>query len=233
VLMYGVFKKLNNVPLFFYPATIFLPLMAVGFAGVLAWAGELAKCIVPKSGNALAATIATVVLAGFGVESASGAWGHFHTRIDMWTQQSVPDAEAAMQFVNAHTAEDDFVFVPKQIYWLARCDRRSMLTFCARYEGIDNDMPVPAHIPKELFWFDCRYQYAKYVVLEYGVEQRTLPDGRSAQLPIGIDAVYTLPVLRGVRGVMQQIEREKWPVAFRQGAYIVLANPRFAKAPQP
>ena len=41
--MYGVFKKLNNVPLFFYPATIFLPLMAVGFAGVLTWAGEGCK----------------------------------------------------------------------------------------------------------------------------------------------------------------------------------------------
>src|SRR5207249_3807793 len=41
-LMYGVFKKLNNVPLFFYPATTFLPLMAVGFAGAVTWAGELA-----------------------------------------------------------------------------------------------------------------------------------------------------------------------------------------------
>jgi hypothetical protein len=228
VLMYGVFKKLNNVPLFFYPATIFLPLMAVGFAGVIAWAGELAEKLSPKSSNMAVTVIAVVVLGGFGLQSASGAWGHFHTRIDMWTQQSAPDAEAAMTFVDAHTTKDDFVIVPKQIYWLAHCDRRSMLTFCARYEGVDNDMPVPAHIPLEQYWFDCRLEQAKFLVLEYGVEQRTLPDGRLVQLPIGIDAVYTLS-LRGVREIVQRTQDEKWPVVFHQGAYIVLANPRFVK----
>jgi 4-amino-4-deoxy-L-arabinose transferase-like glycosyltransferase len=228
VLMYGVFQKLNNVPLFFYPATIFLPLMAVGFAGVLAWAGELTKRLAVKSGEEAAGTIAVLVLAGFAWLSATGAWGHFHTRIDLWTQQSAPDAEAAMAFVNAHTTKDDFVIVPKQIYWLAHCDRRSMLTFCARYEGVDNDMPVPAHIPRELFWFDCRLEQAKYLVMEYGVEQRILPDGRQAQLPIGIDAVYTLG-LRGVREIVQRTQDEKWPVVFHQGAYLVLANPQLVK----
>ena len=228
VLMYGVFKKLNNVPLFFYPATIFLPLMAVGFAGVLAWAGEAAKRLALKSGDRAAAVVAVVVLAGFGLQSASGAWGHFHTRIDMWTQQSVADAEAAMAFVNLHVTKNDFVIVPKQIYWMPHCDRRSMLTFCARYEGVDNDMPVPAHIPRELYWFDCRLEQAKYLVLEYGIKERMLPDGRRVQLPIGIDAVYTLG-LRGVREVIQRTQQEKWPVVFQQGACIVLANPRFVE----
>ncbi len=228
VLMYGVFKKLNNVPLFFYPATIFLPLMAVGFAGVLAWTGELVKRFALKSGDAAAATVAVVVLGGFGLQSASGAWNHFHTRIDMWTQQSVADAEAAMVFVNSHTTKDDFVIVPKQIYWMTPCDRRSMLTFCARSEGVDNDMPTPVHIPHELYWFDCRLDQAKYLVLEYGREERTLPDGRHVQLPIGIDAVYTFG-LRGVREVIERTQQEKWPIALQQGAYIVMANPRFVE----
>ena len=228
VLMYGVFKKLNNVPLFFYPATIFLPLMAVGFAGVLTWAGELVKQLAGKSKEATAATVAIIVLAAFGMQSTSGAWNHFHTRIDMWTQHSATDAEAAMAYVNAHTAKDDFVIVPKQIYWLARCNRRSMLTFCARYEGVDNDMPVPAHIPTELYWFDCRLEQAKFLVMEYGVEQRTLPDGRTGQLPVGIDAVYTMG-LKGVREVLQQVQQERWSAVFQQGVYLVLANPRFVK----
>jgi hypothetical protein len=228
VLMYGVFKKLNNVPLFFYPATIFLPLMAVGFAGVLTWAGELVKQVAGKSKEATAATVATIVLTGFGMQSVAGAWDHFHTRIDMWTQQSATNAEAAMAFVNAHTTKDDFVIVPKQIYWLARCDRRSMLTFCARYQGVVNDMPVPVDIPRELYWFDCRIEQAKFLVLEYGVEQVTLPDGRTGQLPAGIDAVYTIG-LRGVREVIQQVQQEKWPAVFQQGVYVVLANPRFVK----
>ena len=228
VLMYGVFKKLNNVPLFFYPATIFLPLMAVGFAGVLAWAGELARRAAPTSGHTPTVIIAAIVLGGFGLQSASGAWDHFHTRIDMWTQQSVANAEAAMAFVNSHTARDDFVIVPKQIYWMPHCDRRSMLTFCARVEGVDNDMPVPAHIPRELYWFDPRLEQARYLVLEYGVEERMLPDGRRVQLPTGIDAVYTFG-LKGVREIIQQVQQEKWPAVFQQGAYIVLANPRFAQ----
>jgi hypothetical protein len=232
VLMYGVFKKLNNVPLFFYPATIFLPLMAVGFAGVLEWAGELAKRVVPKSGETLGVVLAVVVLGGFGVQTLAGSLGHFHTRIDMWTQQSAEDAEAAMDFVNGHTAKDDFVIVPKQIYWLARCDRRSMLTYCARYKGVDNDMPVPAHIPLDVYWFDPRLEQAKYLVLEYGTEELVLPDGRQVKLPIGIDAVYTLS-LRGVREIIDQVQEEKWPVAFHQGDYIVLANPRFAAPAQP
>ena len=77
VLMYGVFKKLNNVPLFFYPATIFLPLMAVGFAGVLTWAGELIKRLAVKSGNEAATVVAVVVLAGFGIQSGVRCVGSF------------------------------------------------------------------------------------------------------------------------------------------------------------
>ena len=134
-----------------------------------------------------------------------------------------------MAYVNAHTAKDDFAIVPKQIYWLARCDRRSMLTYCARYNGVVNDMPVPIPIPHELYWFDCRLEPAKFLVIEYAVQEEVLADGRRAQLPIGIDAVYTLPVLKGVREIIQQVQEEKWPVAFRQGAYLVLANPRLAK----
>jgi hypothetical protein len=155
----------------------------------------------------------------------------FETKIEAWSQQSIPDAEAAMQFVNERTTSNDFVIVPKQIYWLVKnAGKKSMLTYCARYEGIDNDMPVPTHMPRELFWFDCRLENAKYVVMEYGVREVVLPDGRRGQLPVGIDAVYTVPVLRGVREIVQQMQQQKWPVVFQQGVYVVLANPRFLKA---
>jgi hypothetical protein len=225
VLMYGVFKKLNNVPLFFYPATIFLPLMAVGFAGVVTWLGEGARRL-----GAPRALPGIVVCGIFGLMTLQGAWTHFDTKIDQWTQRSSVDAEAAMRFVNEHTTADDFVIVPKQIYWLVKsAGKKSMLTYCARYNGVDNDMPVPTHIPRELYWFDCRLENAKYVVMEFGVQEVTLPDGRRAQLPVGIDAVYTVPVLRGVREVVQQMQQENWPVAFQQGAYVVLSNPRFVK----
>ncbi len=226
VLMYGVFKKLNNVPLFFYPATIFLPLMAVGFAGVVTWLGEAVARLGAPGGRALPGILLCAV---FGYGALDGALTHFDTKIDHWTQRSSADAEAAMRFVNERTTTNDLVIVPKQIYWLVKHARRSMLTFCARYEGVDNDMPVPTHIPKELYWFDPRLENAKFVVMEYGVQEVTLPDGRRGQLPVGIDAVYTVPVLRGVREVVQRMQQEKWPVVFQQGAYVVLQNPRFSQ----
>ena len=227
ILMYGVFKKLDNVPLFFYPATIFLPVMAIGFAGVLTWLGEGAKRL-----GAPAILPGVVVCAVFGFGTMQGAFTHFDTKIDRWTQQSCADAEAAMQFVNDRTTTNDLVLVPKQIFWLVKNAKRSMLTYCARYIGVDNDMPVPTHIPQELYWFDCRLDQAKYVVMEYGMQAVVLPDGRSGQLPVGIDAVYTVPVLRGVKEIIQQMQQEKWPLVFHQGAYLVLANPRFVKATQ-
>jgi hypothetical protein len=236
VLMYGVFKKLNNVPLFFYPATIFLPLMAVGFAGVMEWAGQGLMKLEAK----LRWAPAVVGLAIFAMPSVRGAWGHFDSKIDLWTQHSVREAEAAMAFVNANTGADDFVLVPKQIYWLAKAGKRSMLTFCARYDGVVNDMPVSVLIPREFYWFDCRLQNAKYLVLASGVTA----EGR----PQGIDLVYTQG-LKGVPEVIDTVLQDRWPVVYsggrqtalanvggRQwpvtvgGEYMVLANPRFTKA---
>jgi 4-amino-4-deoxy-L-arabinose transferase-like glycosyltransferase len=236
VLMYGVFKKLNNVPLFFYPATIFLPLMAVGFAGVVTWAGELAR----KADEKLRWAPAALVLAVFAWPSLQGAWGHFDTKIDLWTQHSVAEAEAAMQYVNEHTTAEDFVLVPKQIYWLVKHARKSMISFCPRYDGMVNDMPVSVLIPRELYWFDCRLQNAKYLVLDSGVT----PNGQ----PLGIDLVYTRG-LRGVSDVMATVLQEQWPVVYAgsqqttwvdfdgkpwpvvvNGEYMVLANPKFVGA---
>lgn len=237
VLMWGVFRKLNNVPLFFYPATIFLPLMAVGVAGVLTWAGEL----LARWEKNLRWVPAIVVLLLFGAASANGAWGRFESKIDLWTQHSVAEAEAAMRVANDLCAPDDFMIVPKQIYWLARTQRRSMLTFCARYNGVVNDMPVPVEIPREKYWFDCRLENARVVVLASGVDA-------NGRIPRGIDLVYCQG-LTGVKEVVGQMVREGWPVVYHggrqvayapvgngiswpvavDGEYIVLANPRFIR----
>jgi hypothetical protein len=240
ILMYGVFKKLNNVPMFFYPATVFLPLMSLGVAGLVTWAGEgLVKWLKTEK---LRWAPAIVVIGLFAVNSISGAMGHFDTKIDVWTQQSVVEAEKAMAYVNARTTADDLVIVPKQIYWLVHPARRSMLTFCARYKGVDNDMPVPVHIPEEMYWFDPRIEQAKYVVIASGIDSQA-KSGR------GFDLVYASG-LRGVPAVVETILRAKWPVVFAggrgatlipispgeprwpvavDGEYLVFGNPKWLK----
>ena len=115
-----------------------------------------------------------------------------------------------------------------------------MLTFCARYDGAVNDMPVPVPIAREFYWFDCRLQNAKYLVLASGMTAEGEPQG--------IDLVYTQG-LKGVPEVISTVLQERWPVVYmggrqaavvnvagRQwpvtvdGEYMVLANPRWAKA---
>jgi uncharacterized membrane protein len=234
-LMAVVFKKQDNVPLFFYPATLFLPLMALGVAGTLAFAGQFfGRRIKPA-----AVIIPLGVLAAFGLTSLYGSWNHFRTKIDIWTQQqtSVPSVEKLMAYVNEQTTAEDFVLVPKQIYWLVKNARKSMLSHCVTYEGRTNDAwPVP--IPRDLFWFDCHWQKAKYLVLASGVTR----DGR----PRGIDLIYTR-ALAGVQEIVDGVLQDKWPVVFTDGRqsalapvgagkqwpvvvdgeYMVLANPRF------
>jgi hypothetical protein len=159
------------------------------------------------------------VLALFGCVTLTGSLGHFRTKIDLWTQHSVADGEAAGNFINSHTTAEDVVILPKQIYWLVKRARVAMLWQTIPYEGRTTEAyPVP--IPRELFAYDCRWQNAKYVVLAYGQDV----NGR----PYGIDAVYTMG-LSGMREIFQQIQAAKWPVAFQQGEYLVLANPRFIK----
>lgn len=218
---YAVFKGRDNIPIFMYPAMVFLPLLAVPFAGLLVRLGELAERLGAASKVQWAP--AAVVLVVFGLISLNGSLGHFRTKIDLWSQHSASDAEAAMEFVNSRTAADDFVIVPKQIGWLVKHARKSMITFSVNYEGQGTDM-WPDVIPHDRFWFDCRWRNAKYLVLAYGQDAT----GR----PYGIDAVFTMP-MKAVREAITAIQQEKWPVVFRQGEYMVLANPRFVKGQNP
>ena len=236
--MWPIFKKQDNVSWFFYPAMIFLPMLALGVGAALYQTGQgLARIL---QTDTLAARLGPGLLALilWGGATATGAWGHFNTLIDGFTQSSVPDAEAAMTFVNNHTTADDFVLVPKQIYWLVKQARRSMLSHCGPYIGHPNGA-WPVAIPRTAYWFDCRWQNAKYVVIASGADRQ----GRA----FGIDLNYTRGAAGGQEVVAGMIA-EHWPVVFPQpaqvvyppqlfgqwpvlldGEYLVLANPRLIK----
>jgi 4-amino-4-deoxy-L-arabinose transferase-like glycosyltransferase len=237
LLMIPIFRKQDNVSWFFYPATMFLPLLALGVAGTADWIGRGVEFITKAKIRWLPGGVAALV---WGVISLQGSLGHFHTLIDAFTQQSVPEAEAAMKYVNEHTGPEDFVLVPKQIYWLVKHARKSMLSLCQPYEGGTNGAwPVP--IPRSAYWFDCRWENAKYCVLDSGVDA----SGRERR---GIDLVYTIGpggaseivpamiaqgwkvVYAGGQGVAYAEigPAKKWPVVVG-GEYLVLENPRFVK----
>ncbi len=244
LLMYPVFRKQDNVSMFFYPATIFLPLMAMGVAGAAEQAGRLlAWAVGKKQSRDLWLLPGVIACALWGFVTLQGSMGHFNTMIDAFSQRSVPEAEAALRYVNDHAGTDGFIMLPKQIFWLVKGERKSMLSHCVTIEGLTNDAwPVP--IPREFFWFDCGWQNAQYLVLASGIT-------RGGQ-PRGIDLIYTRG-LKGVQDVIDGVLGEKWPVVYTggeqvavvsvgggkswpvavEGEYIVFGNPRFVKGTQP
>lgn len=211
-------RRGSSLSTFMYPATVFLPLLAVGVAGLVASVAGLARS---ASSRKLAWAPGLGFLAVLGAVALVGSFGHFRTKIDKWTQRSVADAEQAMEFVNARTNPDEFVVVPKQIYWLVKHERKAMLAYCVNYEGEVNEM-APVVIPHDEFWFDCRWQNAKFAVIAAGQDANGL---------YGFDAVCTggLPQIRVALDAITQ-GPTAWPVALATAEYKVFANPRFAGA---
>ncbi len=209
-------RRGSTLSTFMYPAMVFLPLLAIGFAGSAAWIAEKGRAWISPRGGWIPGIGALAVYACI---SLTGSIGHFRTKIDSWTQRSVADAEKAMEFVNARTGPDDFVVVPKQIYWLVKHERKAMLAFCVNYDGQANDI-APVLIPHDEFWFDCRWQNAKFAVIAAG---------QDANGPYGFDAVAaaTVPPIRAALEAITQ-GPAAWPLALATGEYKVFANPRFA-----
>lgn len=216
-LMVGVFAGRNTVGAFIYQAFGFIPLLAVGFAGALVQLGDRAARILPERGDAVRIFPAVVLLGGLGFFSLLGSLGHFHTKIDRWTVQSWMDAEATMQFVNSRTTSNDYVVMPDQLFWLYAHEKKAQLIHCAHYElGIEENSTVG--VPRDQYWFDCRLENAKYVVLAYAL------DGGGQ--PFGIDAIFWLGY-KGPREIFQKLQKQEWPVVFQRGEYTVVANPKF------
>lgn len=222
-LMFGVFRSRDTVAMFIYQAFGFIPLMAVGFAGSMVLLGKWMEDFLPSWPKISRVAPAITLIGGLGAVSLAGSLSHLDTKVDHYTIRSWQDAEAVMAFVNAHTTQDDFVVMPDQLFWLYRHERKAQMIQCAHYEyGIEENLT--AGVPKDQYWFDCRIENAKFLVLGYG----STPDGKA----IGIDALFWLSY-KGPRMLVERVQREKWPVVFQQGEYMVLANPKFVQSNSP
>jgi len=220
-LLFGAFCSRNTVGMFLYQAFGFIPLLAVGFAGAVVRLGEGASRLLPQSKRAHRYP-AVLLIGGLGILSLIGSLGHFHTKIDRWTVQSWRDAEDTMRFINARTTAEDYVVMPDQLFWLYDHERKAQLMHCAHYEnGIEENFA--AGVPKDQYWFDCRIANAKFLVLGYGVDAKNQP--------IGIDAIFWFSY-KGPRQIVEEVQKQKWPIVFQKGEYMVLANPRFIPKPQ-
>lgn len=206
--MYPVFKQQDNLPIFFYPACLFLPILALGCAGTLTQLGDWVGERVAKDRPACRQALPAIVLAVFGLMSLAGAVGHFRTKVDPWTVRSPVQARATADFVNANTTSEDLVLVSKNINWLVRRPRSGSLTQALAYEGQTNEMYV-LPISRKFFWTECDWRRAKFVVLSSGIA--------GTQEAIGFDLVY-MRGLRGVADLVSQMLRDGWQVVHTTGS---------------
>lgn len=238
-MMYPIFKQQDNLPIFFYPACVFLPVLALGAGGLLTQLGDWFEHWLGKGIPVARHLPAALLLGVCGLISLAGSLEHFRTKVDPWTIRSPQQAESVAAFVNANTSPGDLVLVSKNVNWLVRNARTGSLTQALAYEGQTNEMYV-LPVPRELFWTECDWRQAKYVVLSSGIT--------SAQEAIGFDFIY-MRGLRGVTDLVSQMLRDGWQVAYTtgngtatvpvgggrtwpvavDGEFLVLANPRFQR----
>lgn len=234
---YAVFKGRDNISIFMYPAMVFLPLMALSVAGLFARCADLIQRFLKPKSFVIPWMPAILMLVLWGGVSIYGSFNHFRTKIDLWTQYSVADAEAALDYINSHTTAADFVIVPKQVSWRVKHARKCMLTFSLNYEGQTTDM-WPTLIERDRFWFDCRWRNAKYIVLASGVDA-------AGRKPRGIDLVFSRNS-KSFEDAVAVMMREKWPIVHAstphveavtlapdqqwpvvvEGEYLIFANPQ-------
>jgi len=225
-LMLGVFSSRNTVGLFLYQAFGFIPLLAIGFAGAMVQLGDRIAPLLPSFGRVARYAPAILLIGGLGLVSLEGSFRHFDTKIDRWTVRSWQDAEETMAFVNANTTAEDFVVMPDQLFWLYSHPRKAQLIQCAHFgKGIEENLTQGVSLNQ--YWFDCSIENAKYLVLAYGVTENGVA--------IGIDAIFWMGY-EGPRMIIEDVQKAEWPIVFRRGEYMVIANPRFlpgASAPNP
>ena len=214
-LSYAVVRGRDGLPFMFYPATIFAPLLAVGFGGLLVWIEKVIARLLGERRWLPASASTIAVLVAFGAVSVWGSVTHFRARIDVLTVRVPADAEAAACYVNAHSQPQDVVLVPDQLFWLVTTPRAAQMVHAAAWSEEVTEYFCGA-LPRDVFLFPCGLQDSRYLVVAAG---------GTPEQPSGIDAVYWFRYT-SIQRLMATVHAEQWPVVFRQGDYVVYANPR-------
>jgi hypothetical protein len=213
-LAFAVLRGRDGLPFMFYPAMVFAPLLAVGFGGLVARLEQWTVWCCGRRQWLAASAPGIAVLVAFGAVSLRGSLTHFRSRIDVLTVSAPADAEAAARFINTHSATEDLVLIPDQLYWLVRTPRAAQPVQAVAWmeQGAEY---FGGGVPRDAFAFGCDLGDARYLVVAAGGTQ---------EQPTGIDALYWFRQPSFQR-LMATVEAQKWPKVFRQGDYVVYANP--------
>jgi 4-amino-4-deoxy-L-arabinose transferase-like glycosyltransferase len=198
----------QNLTVFYYQAVVFLPVLALAWAGAERTLETLAR---KRFGNR--AWIKWIPLAAFAIPSiffiqnlAPVLQGKLLPRNFPWVTQNVAEVETAAMWINDHSSPDDLVICHQNIGWLLKCRTADL-------------MQVTAWSGRPTFTFENPPDHARF---------RFPADIHAAKFLVfgDIDQRWTLGQ-PNVSWILEEVSNLRWPIVWRGGHYIVVANPAF------
>ena len=203
----------QNLPLFYYQAMIFFPLLALAITFGMQFLSALAVGILglPKAVRRGIPLFLIAAALALGAQNLRAVWsGNLPTRVAPWVISSPADYQESAKWLNAHTEPQDLVIAYWTLGWLLHCRTADVLTACA-WSGRPAGDYFPTPPSRDRFRWDADIRAAKYFVLTDLDVRWALAQGEALK---NVEAA-------GVNG---------WPVVFSCGTTRVFENPRH---PQP
>ncbi len=134
--------------------------------------------------------------------------GRTFPEMEQVTVREIPEAEAAVAYVNQRVGPDELVLAPPHVAWLVNSRRADYQQAAACAGG--GAINYPEDLDTGRFLFDCSVRKASYVLIWAGWRAWT------AQRMPDVEDIY--------------LTMETWPVVFEQGEWRVYANPELRTA---
>jgi 4-amino-4-deoxy-L-arabinose transferase-like glycosyltransferase len=194
----------QNLTVFYYQAVVFLPVLALAYAGALRLLTLRLRSLVGVRSRWLVLAAFSLPFVLFVGSFSKALTGQLTPRNQFWVTQNTEEVTAAAAWLNARVAENDLVVCHQNIGWLLKCHTTDFLqatAWAGRPTFTFEELPA-----KERFLFPADLSLAKYVVLG------------------DIDRRWTLGQ-PNVGWILEKLKTESWPVTWQGENYLILANP--------
>ena len=196
----------QNLPVFYYQAVVFLPVMAMAWAGALRTVQiELRQRLGTESWTRwFPAAFFAIPIVFFSQNVGPATSGTLVPRNHPWVTQNIGEVEAAAAWLNEHTEPQDLVICHQNIGWLLKSRTADL-------------MQATAWTGRSTFTFETTPERTRF---------RYPADLHAARfLVIGdIDQRWTLGQ-PNVSWIVEEISRVGWRIVWRGENYIIVENP--------
>lgn len=206
VVSFLLLQNRQNLPLFYYQAIVFLPLLCVAIAAafdrISTW---LRKTQIGKTANIFRFfqfAVLILVILWSTRSAAKSLQGTLVPRNQFWVTQSTEEVTAAAQWLNTQTQKDDLVICNQNIAWLLNARTTDYLQVAA-WNGIPTcyyEKPMP----HERFRYPADLSKAHFAIVG-DIDQRW---------------TFSQP---GIPGFFPQLKQ--WPLVWSGDNYYILENP--------